>query len=106
VITLKGPSELAPMREAGGVVADTLAAVAAAAQPGVRLAELDRPAAELIARAGAKPSFLGYHPVWAPCPYTGVVCLSVNETIVHGIPIRRRLQAGDMRMDRWVLTRA
>src|SRR4030081_1597363 len=96
MIALKAASELALMREAGRVVAQTLAAVAAAAQPGVRLADLDALAAELIAQRGAKPSFLGYHPSWAPRPYPGVLCLSVNDAIVHGIPDRRRLAAGDL----------
>jgi methionyl aminopeptidase len=84
------------MRAAGRIVAHTLAAVAAAAQPGVRLIDLDALAATLIAQLGAKPSFLGYHPVWAPMPYPGVVCLSVNAAIVHGIPNPRRLRAGDL----------
>jgi methionyl aminopeptidase len=84
------------MREAGRVVATTLAAVAAAARPGVLPIELDGLAAEHIAGAGAKPSFLGYQPAWAPVPYPGVVCLSVNDEIVHGIPGRRPLREGDL----------
>jgi methionyl aminopeptidase len=53
-------------------------------------------AADLIASAGAKPSFLDYHPSWAPMPYPGVLCLSVNDEIVHGIPDRRKLREGDL----------
>ncbi len=93
---LKSPAEIATMREAGRVVARTLAAVAAAALAGTRLADLDRLAADLIASLGAKPSFLGYHPSWAPVSYPGVVCLSVNDAIVHGIPTSRALRAGDL----------
>lgn len=59
-------------------------------------AKLDQIAADLIAAHGAKPSFLDYHPDWAPVPYPGVICLSVNEVIVHGIPDRRPLRAGDL----------
>ena len=84
------------MREAGRVVARTLAAVVEAAQAGVRLVDLDAMAAELIAEAGAKPSFLGYHPRWAPTPYPGVLCLSVNQAIVHGIPDAYILADGDL----------
>jgi methionyl aminopeptidase len=84
------------MRAAGRIVAETLAAVAGAAQAGVRLSELDALAAELIAKHGAKSSFLGYHPRWAPVPYPGVLCLSVNDTIVHGIPDARRVRSGDL----------
>jgi len=84
------------MREAGRVVADTLAAVATAARAGVSLAELDRLAADVIAGAGAKPSFLHYHPSWSPTPYPAVLCLSVNEAVVHGIPDSRVLADGDL----------
>jgi methionyl aminopeptidase len=96
VIALKTASELAHMRAAGRIVAETLAAVAAAAQPGVRLIELDELAAELIAKHGATSSFLGYRPDWAPSAYPRVLCLSPNEVIVHGIPDRRKLHAGDL----------
>jgi methionyl aminopeptidase len=96
MIARKAPVEVAHMRAAGRIVAETLAAVADAAQPGTRLTELDALAAKLIAQHGAKSSFLGYHPTWAPVPYPAVLCLSVNDTIVHGIPDTRRLQPGDL----------
>jgi methionyl aminopeptidase len=96
MVVLKSASEIATMREAGRIVARTLAAVAEAARPGARLIELDTLAADLIASQGAKPSFLGYHPSWAPRPYPGVLCLSVNEAVVHGIPSDRVLREGDV----------
>lgn len=96
MVVLRTASEIATMREAGRVVARTLAAVAATAAPGVRLSELDAMAADLIAAAGAKPSFLAYHPSWAPTPYPGVLCLSVNQAVVHGIPDARTLHEGDV----------
>ena len=96
MVTLKSAAEIATMRRAGQVVARTLAAVSAAARPGVRLLDLDTMAAEIIAAAGATPSFLGYHPDWAPTPYPGVLCLSVNDQVVHGIPDQRRLDEGDL----------
>jgi len=96
MVVFKSPAELAVMREAGRIVAETLAAVAAAAASGVLPIDLDTLAAERIAAAGAKPSFLGYQPRWAPVPYPGVVCLSVNDEIVHGIPGRRPLRDGDL----------
>jgi methionyl aminopeptidase len=96
MVVYKSPAEVAVMREAGRIVAETLAAVAAAAAPGVLPIDLDTLAAERIAAAGAKPSFLGYQPRWAPVPYPGVVCLSVNDEIVHGIPGRRPLRDGDL----------
>lgn len=96
MVVLRSEAELASLREAGRVVARTLAAVAANTRPGVRLSELDSLAADLIAELGAKPSFLRYHPSWAPVPFPGVLCLSVNETIVHGIPDDRILRQGDL----------
>jgi len=96
MVVLKSASEIATMREAGRIVARTLAAVADAAVPGASLVELDSLAADLIADLGAKPSFLGYHPSWAPRPYPGVLCLSVNEAVVHGIPTDRVLRDGDV----------
>ena len=96
MVLLKTAAEITVMREAGRVVAQALAAVAAAAKPGVRLVDLDALAADVIAAGGAKPSFLGYHPDWAPTPYPGVVCLSVNDAIVHGIPDDTVLTEGDL----------
>jgi methionyl aminopeptidase len=96
MVVLRTETELATLREAGRVVARTLAAASEAAKPGVRLTELDQLAAETIASLGAKPSFLGYHPRFAPTPYPAVLCLSVNDAIIHGIPDRRRLRDGDL----------
>src|SRR5688572_12548979 len=96
MVVLKSAAEIATMREAGRIVARTLAAVAEAAKPGARLDELDALACELIAAWGAKSSFRHYHPDWAPVPYPGVVCLSLNDAIVHGIPDGRVLHEGDV----------
>ena len=95
-LPLRTATELESMREAGRVVAGTLAAVVAAAVPGVRLSDLDDLARTCIDDAGAESSFLGYRPSWAPTPYRGVLCLSPNETVVHGPPSRRRLAEGDL----------
>jgi methionyl aminopeptidase len=90
-IELKSPAQFAAMRAAGLVVADALRAAAAAAAPGVSTADLDGVAREVIAAAGALPSFLGYH------GYPAAICTSVNDEIVHGIPAAdRRLRDGDL----------
>lgn len=96
MVVLRSAAEVATLREAGRVVARTLAEVVGAARPGTRLKDLDEIAADRIAAAGAKPSFLGYQPSWAPSPYPGVLCLCVNDAIVHGIPDRRTLKHGDV----------
>src|SRR5690349_9613774 len=96
MVELKTDSELAVMREAGRVVATALAAVREHAAPGVSLLELDALAAQVIREAGATSSFLNYHPQFAPTPFPGVICASVNDVIVHGIPDGYRLRAGDL----------
>lgn len=89
-IELKSRAELELMRHAGRVVAEALETLAEAAKPGVTLEELDALAARLIARHGVVSSFLGYH------GFPKVLCASVNEVVVHGIPGPRVLQDGDI----------
>ena len=100
--------ELAAMREAGQIVATALAATRKAAAPGVTLRALDEAAAAVIAARGAHPLFLHYHPDWAPYPFPGVICASVNDVIVHGPPTDQVLADGDLvsidcgaRLDGW-----
>lgn len=83
------------MREAGRIVAEMLAACRAAVRPGVTTGELDRIAAEVLRRHGATSNFKGYGvPVFPPFP--GVICTSVNEQVVHGIPGKRHLKEGEI----------
>jgi methionyl aminopeptidase len=90
MITFKGPAEFAKMRRAGRVVAEVLAKVREAARPGAELAGLDSLAASIVVERGCLPSFLNYR------GYPAHICLSPNETIVHGIPDGRRLREGDI----------
>jgi len=96
MVELKTRAELDLMRQAGKVVAAALQAAKDAAAPGVTLRELDTIAAEVISSHGAKPSFLHYQPHFAPTPYPGVICTSVNDTVVHGIPDGYKLREGDL----------
>ena len=84
------------MREAGRVVARALAECRKAADVGVSLAELDEVAREVLREAGAGSPFLNYLPSFAPTPFPAVICASVNEVIVHGIPGPYRLRDGDL----------
>lgn len=90
MVTLKTADQIAKMREAGAVVAAMLSATRAAVQPGVTTLELDRIAADILKRAGAESSFLGYY------GYPNTICTSVNDQIVHGIPSRKKLKEGDI----------
>jgi methionyl aminopeptidase len=80
------------MRKAGRVVAEMHSSIRAAIRPGVTTQELDRIGREVIERRGARSNFLGYgHP-----PFSGVVCTSPNDVIVHGVPGPVRLDEGDI----------
>jgi methionyl aminopeptidase len=83
------------MREAGQHVAEILGELVALVQPGITTKELDRFAEKKLEERGLESSFKGYDPYGLP-PYPGVICVSVNEEIVHGIPGSRTIQAGDV----------
>jgi methionyl aminopeptidase len=90
MIQVKTAHEIELMRASGLVTAGALAAVRAAVRPGVSTGELDAVAEDWIRSHGAVPNFLGYH------GFTGTICASINDEIVHGIPNpERRLAAGD-----------
>lgn len=89
-IQLKTREQVRHMRRAGLVVADIHRALREAAVPGVTTRELDGVSARVIARHGAKSNFLGYF------GYPATVCISVNDTVVHGIPDDRVLESGDL----------
>jgi methionyl aminopeptidase len=96
VVEIKTRAEIDAMRAAGRVVANVLATTRAYAAPGVRLADLDEAAREVLAKAGATSPFLHYRPPFAPIPYPAVICTSVNDAALHGIPDGYRLAAGDL----------
>jgi methionyl aminopeptidase len=92
---LKSVAELALMREAGLVVAQALSQMRDAVAPGVSTHDLDGIAREVLRAAGATSNFLGYD--LGSGPYPGVICASVNDRIVHGIPSSEvRLRDGDV----------
>jgi methionyl aminopeptidase len=94
VVTLKRASEIALMRSAGQILAGILDVLEAELRPGITTGELDETAARMIRDAGAVSSFKGYG---SNPPFPGVICASVNDEVVHGIPsLRRRLNEGDV----------
>ena len=97
VIKLKSPREINLMRDAGRVVALALDRARALAVPGGTTAEIDAAVAATFREVGATPLFKGVpSSVARKPPFPAVVCASVNEAVVHGIPSRRPLQAGDI----------
>jgi methionyl aminopeptidase len=93
---LKSPADIARMRQAGRLVAETLHLVAASARPGGVLRDLDALAYRHITERGGRPSFLGYCPPFARRGYPATVCLSVNDVILHDIPDDTVLAEGDL----------
>lgn len=96
MVEVKSPAEVDAMRPAGRVVAAALAAVRERAAVGVSLHELDAVARDVLAAAGARSTFLGYQPGFAPVPFPAVLCTSVNDAALHGIPTAYRLRDGDV----------
>lgn len=96
MVQLKTDTHIEAMRASGRVVAQLLAAVRDAAAVGVSLLELDEVARGVLREAGAGSPFLNYRPHFAPTPFPGVICASVNDAIVHGIPNGLRLRDGDL----------
>lgn len=84
------PDEIAAMRQAGRLVALAHQAIRAAIAPGVSTRDLDDLAEGVIRDGGGVPAFKGYR------GFQGTICASPNDVVVHGIPNRRRLQAGDI----------
>ena len=78
------------MRAAGKVVAETLETLRISVAPGITTGELDAIARECIFGAGATPSFLGYY------GFPAVICTSINEEVVHGIPGDKVITEGDL----------
>ena len=90
MIKLKSPLEIAKMQVANQIVAEALAEITAHIQPGIETLELDGLAEEICRRRKVKPAFKNYR------GYPRSICISINDEIVHGIPSRRRLCAGDL----------
>ncbi|MFE9763754.1 type I methionyl aminopeptidase [Streptomyces sp. NPDC005808] len=96
MVELKTDTSIDEMYEAGQVVGRALTAVREAADVGVSLLELDEIAHQILRDAGASSPFLGYRPSFATTPFPAVICASVNNAIVHGIPTGYRLRDGDL----------
>ena len=90
MIVCKSPAEIAKMRVASQLVAQVLEDLAAMVAPGVSTADLDAAAEAKVRAAGAEPAFKGYR------GYPATLCASVNEQVIHGIPSKTPMKAGDI----------
>lgn len=96
MIELRTPAEIEEMRPAGRFVGEVLTATTAAAGVGVNLLELDRLAHDMIREAGAESCYIDYHPSFGASPFGKVICTSVNDAVLHGLPFDYRLRDGDL----------
>src|SRR6218665_515383 len=80
----------------GGLVASVVEATAAAAAVGVNLLELDALAHDMIRAAGAESCYIDYHPSFGASPFGKVICTSVNDAVLHGLPHDYVLRDGDL----------
>ena len=90
MIAIKNEHELACMRQAGKITAAARALAGEMVRPGVSTKEIDKAVHDYIVSQGAKPSFLNYN------GFPGSSCISVNSTVIHGIPGGYVLQDGDI----------
>jgi methionyl aminopeptidase len=97
MIIRKSAAELEKMRRAGLLVYEILGRLKGMVAEGVTTLDLENEAAKMMADAGAKPAFKGYYVPAAGSKYPFVLCTSVNEEIVHGMPsAKRALKKGDI----------
>lgn len=90
-ILIKSAGEIEKMRASGKALAEVHEAVRAAVRVGATTMDLERAAAETVARLGVGSAFKGYH------GYPAILCTSVNEEVIHGIPNEKRvLKDGDI----------
>ena len=96
MIELRTQSEIEEMRPAGAFVADVLSKLVAASAVGVNLLRLDALAHDLIRKRGAVSCYVDYHPSFGAMPFGRVLCTSVNDAALHGLPRDYRLRDGDL----------
>lgn len=96
MVELKTAPEIEAMAVTGAFIAELLDDLAGRVRPGVNLLELEHRARELISRRGAVSCYWDYAPSFGRGPFRNVICLSVNDAVLHGLPQDYRLADGDL----------
>ena len=96
MIELRTPAEIDEMRAAGRFVAETLATLRDETKVGTNLLSIDRRAHDMIRKAGAESCYIDYHPSFGASPFGKVICTSVNDAVLHGLPHDYTLRDGDL----------
>lgn len=96
MIELLTPTQLDEMRPAGEFVGSVLTALSEAADVGVNLLDLDALAHQMIRDRGAESCYIDYHPSFGAMPFGKVLCTSVNDAVLHGLPHDYKLRDSDL----------
>jgi len=96
MIELRTPAEVEQMAAAGAFVADVLEQTRAASRVGSNLLDIDKLAHSLIRSRGAESCYIDYHPSFGASPFGKVLCTSVNDAALHGLPHDYTLRDGDL----------
>jgi len=96
MIEIRTAAEVEQMAAAGAFVASVLEATAAASAVGVDLRSLDAIAHRMITERGAESCYIDYHPSFGASPFGKVLCTSVNDAALHGLPHAYTLRDGDL----------
>jgi len=96
MIEIKTAAEIDKMAVTGEFVADTLATLSTEARPGVNLMELEHRARAMVTDRGAQSCYWDYAPSFGRGPFRNVICLSVNDAVLHGMPHDYVLRDGDV----------
>jgi methionyl aminopeptidase len=96
MIELRTPAQIEQMRPAGRFVAEVLTTLAAKVHVGMNLLEIDALAHEMVRERGAESCYIDYHPSFGASPFGKVICTSVNDAVLHGLPHDYALADGDL----------
>jgi methionyl aminopeptidase len=96
MIELRTPSEIAELQTAGAFVGRVLEATKAASDVGVNILDIDRLAHDMIRAERAESCYIDYHPSFGASPFGKVICISVNDAVLHGLPHDYVLADGDL----------
>ncbi|MEP6815211.1 MAG: type I methionyl aminopeptidase, partial [Marmoricola sp.] len=96
MIELRSPAEIEQMRPAGLFVAEVITRLGEVADVGMNLLELDALAHDMIRERGAESCYIDYHPSFGAMPFGKVLCTSVNDAVLHGLPRDYVLRDGDL----------
>ncbi len=96
MIELRTPAEIEQMRPAGRFVAEVLATLRDETTVGTNLLSIDKRAHDMIRRAGAESCYIDYAPSFGSGPFGKVICTSINDAVLHGVPFDYTLRDGDL----------